>query len=310
MATATPLTSPTPARTRRRAVTLRRPAVGAAFVLPAAVVVLLLFIVPLCVLIFMSFQDWPLLGSPEPNGLDNYTSIPDNELFIGAIGFTLLYTVLATVIIFLVSFCLVAVAGSQRRGAKFYRTTFFLPYVVGTASAGLIWYSAVNDQTGIANTVLQVLGLSDGPWGFLSTPEKALFTTLTLVVWKFIGFQVIVLVVGLQSIPGELYEAARLDGANTWHRLRYITFPFLKPTLALLLILSVTGSLLSFDQFMVLTRGGPDNSTITMVYALYNTAFVSFDLGRAAALSVILLIALVLLNVIQLAVLRKRGSDD
>jgi multiple sugar transport system permease protein len=278
------------------------------FVAPLAAIVLVLFLIPLGVLVFMSFQKWPLLGGPTPNGLDNYQAIPDNTLFTGAIAFTLIYTALATIVIFAVSFVLVAVSNSSRRGAKFYRTAFFLPYVVGTASAALIWFAAVNDQNGIANTVLQSLGFGKGPWGFLDTPGQALFTTLTLVVWKFIGFQVIVLLVGLQAVPAELYEAARMDGASTLQRLRYITLPYLRPTLALLLILSITGSLLAFDQFQVLTHGGPDNSTITLVMAIYNTAFAKFDLGKAAALSIVLLVALVALNGIQLMFLR--GKDD
>ncbi len=273
---------------------------------PSALFLTGLFLIPLGVLIFMSFQNWPLLGGPTPDGIANYQAIPDNTLFTGAIAFTLIYTVLATIVIFGVSFVLVAVSNSRRRGAKFYRTAFFLPYVVGTASAALIWFAAVNDQNGIANTVLQALGFGKGPWGFLDTPGQALFTTLTLVVWKFIGFQVIVLLVGLQAVPGELYEAARMDGASTMQRLRYITLPYLRPTLALLLILSITGSLLAFDQFQVLTHGGPDNSTITLVMAIYNTAFAKFDLGKAAALSIVLLIALVVLNGIQLMFLRAK----
>lgn len=308
VASVTP-TTPGGALQRRRRTALRRSRTGALFVLPAALLVVFLFAVPLGVLVFMSFQDWPLLGGPSPTGLENYGEIGSNRLFLSAIGFTLIYTALATVLIFGISFLLVAVAGSRRRGARFYRTAFFLPYVVGTAAAGLIWYAGVNDQTGQANLLLQALGLTDGPFGFLDTPGKALFTTLTLVVWKFIGFQVIVLVVGLQSIPADMYEAARLDGAGTWARLRYITYPFMRPTLALLFVLSVTGSLLSFDQFAVLTKGGPDNSTVTLVYAIYQAAFTKLELGKAAALSIVLLVALVLLNALQLTVLR-RNSDD
>jgi len=283
-----------------------RPLTGFLLVLPSAVIVLLLFLVPLVVLLFMSFQDWPLLGSPTPNGFSNYAAIGGNQVFLGAIGFTLLYTLLATVVIFGVSFVLVAISNSPRRGARFYRTAFFLPYVVGTAAAALIWYAGVNDQIGVVNEILNRLGIAAGNFGFLDTPGKALFTTLTLVVWKFVGFQVMVLLVGLQSVPAELYEAARTDGASTMQRLRYITMPFLRPTLALLFILSITGSLLAFDQFLVLTKGGPDNSTITLVYAIYNEAFQSLNLGTAAALSVALLVALVLLNGIQLLVLRNR----
>jgi multiple sugar transport system permease protein len=121
---------------------------------------------------------------------------------------------------------------------------------------------------------------------------------------------VIVLLVGLQSVPAELYEAARMDGAGTWQRLRYITLPFLRPTLALLFILSITGSLLAFDQFQVLTHGGPDSSTVTLVMAIYDTAFRQFSLGKAAALSVVLLVALVLLNGIQFVLLREKKEES
>ena len=282
---------------------------GQAFVTPLAIIVLVLFLAPLMVLFFMALQKWPLLGKPTFVGFDNFLAIPDNTQFMGAIGFTLLYTLLATILIFTISFVLVAISNTPRRGAKFYRTAFFLPYVVGTASAGLIWLAAVNDYNGIANDILEKLGLTDGPWGFLSTGEQALFTTLTLVVWKFIGFQVIVLLVGLQSVPGELYEAARMDGARAWQRLRYITLPFLRPTLALLFILSITGSLLAFDQFQVLTHGGPDSSTVTLVMAIYDAAFNQMSLGKAAALSVVLLIALVVLNGVQLFFLRNKKED-
>lgn len=280
--------------------------IGQLFVLPLAIIVVVLFLAPLAILFFMSTQSWPLLGQPTSNGVENFAAIAENELFLGAITFTLIYTVLTTVLIFGVSFILVAISNTPRRGAKFYRTAFFLPYVVGTAAASLIWLAAVNDTNGIANHILEVLGFTDGPWGFLSTPEKALFTTVTLVVWKFIGFQVIVLLVGLQSVPAELYEAARMDGARALQRLRYITLPFLRPTLGLLLILSITGSLLAFDQFQVLTKGGPDRSTVTLVMAIYDTAFRQFSLGKAAALSIVLLVALVLLNGIQMIVLRKK----
>lgn len=286
----------------------RRPLTGMLFVAPTAVIVITLFVVPLGILLYMSFTDWPLLGSPTFNGVKNYVDIADDQTFLGAIKFTLLYTVLTTVAVFGVSFILVAVANSSRRGAKLYRTAFFLPYVVGTAAASLLWFVNYNDQVGVYNRILEALHLTDGPVGFLDTPTKATFSVILMVVWKFIGFQVVVLLVGLQSIPGELYEAAAVDGANILQRLRYITVPLLRPTLALLLILSITGSLLSFDQFVVLTAGGPDNATITMVYALYKTAFTSFDLGSAAALSIVLLAALILLNIVQLRLLRSKDS--
>jgi multiple sugar transport system permease protein len=273
------------------------------------VIVTALFLVPLGILVYMSFTDWPLLGSPTPNGLDNYRRLGEDDQFLGAITFTLLYTAITTVVLFAVAFVLVAISNSPRRGSRFYRTAFFLPYVVGTAAASSMWWVDAHDELGIFNRMLHAVGLADQPIGLLATPGKALGTVIALVVWKFIGFQVIVLLVGLQSIPGEYYEAAMVDGASVWQRLRYVTFPGLKPTLALLTVLSVTGSLLAFDQFFVLTHGGPDNSTVTVVLALYNKAFQSFRLGNAAAEAVVLLAALIILNVLQLRLLRGREKE-
>jgi len=284
----------------------RRPIIGLGFVAPTAILVVGLFLVPLAILVYMSFTDWPLLGSPTANGVQNYRQLGSDDQFIGAIKFTLIYTAVTTVVLFAVAFALVAISSSKRRGTVFYRTAFFLPYVVGTAAASSMWWVNSNDQLGVFNHVLMSLHIVHQPVGLLSTPTKAFGTALALVVWKFVGFQVMVLLVGLQSIPSELYEAARVDGAGTWQRLRYITAPGLKPTLALLTVLSVTGSLLAFDQFFVLTHGGPDNSTLTVVLALYNRAFQSFRLGSAAAEAVVILVVLVLVNVIQLRLLRDR----
>lgn len=279
---------------------------GALFVAPAGLMTLVLFLIPLGILIWMSFQNYPLLGSPNFTGFDNYASIPGNKVFTKAIGFTLAYTAVTTVVMFLVAFLLVAISNSRRKGAKFYRTTYFLPYVVGTAAATLLWFVDSDSVIGVFNQVLVGLHIVDEPIAFLATPTLAFWSIIALVVWKFIGFQVIVLLMGLQSIPRELYEAAHVDGANPWQLLRFITIPFLRPTLALLFILSVAGSLLAFDQFLILTKGGPDNSTVSVVFAVYNTAFVNFDMGKAAALSVVLLIVLLIISAVQLPLLRRK----
>jgi multiple sugar transport system permease protein len=279
---------------------------GLAFVAPTGVIVIGLFLVPLAILVYMSLTDWPLLGEPEFIGLKNYRQLGSDDRFMGAISFTLIYTVITTIVLFAIAFVLVAISNSKRRGVLFYRTSFFLPYVVGTAAASSMWWLDANDQLGVVNKILHATGVTDQPAGLLATPGKALFSVIALVTWKFIGFQVLVLLVGLQAIPAELYEAARVDGASTWQRLRYITVPGMRPTMALLTVLSVTGSLLAFDQFFVLTHGGPDNSTVTVVLALYNKAFQSFRLGSAAAEGVVILLVLVLVNVIQLRLLRER----
>ena len=149
------------------------------------------------------------------------------------------------------------------------------------------------------------LGFIDEPVGWLSTPNKALFSTIVMVIWRFAGFNMLILLTGLQSIPTDVYEAARMDGGTRWQLFRHITLPLLRPTIALMLILSITGSLLAFDQFFILTRGGPDGSTVSIVMVIYREAFTKFNLGLGAAISVLLLVVLVILNVIQLRVLRR-----
>jgi multiple sugar transport system permease protein len=148
------------------------------------------------------------------------------------------------------------------------------------------------------------MGLTDEPISFLTTPLTALLSTTFLIVWKFAGLYMLILLVGLQAIPSEVYEAAAVDGANRSQTFRRVTLPLLRPSLALALILCVTGSLLAFDQFFILTNGGPNNSTVTVVMLIYREAFQRQDLGTAAALSIITLIALLAVNFAQFRGLR------
>ncbi len=186
----------------------------------------------------------------------------------------------------------------RRPGVGFFRTAFFLPGAVGFAAAALLFYGMLNNDFGPIDPILRTLGPIDEPVKWIGTPNMALFSTITLVLWRFAGFNMLILLTGLQAIPVEVYEAARSDGAGRWQIFTRITLPLLRPTLALMLILSVTGSLLAFDQFFIFTNGGPDNSTVSIVMVIYRDAFFRFDLGGAAALSVVLLAGLVGLNIL------------
>src|SRR4030095_15619039 len=180
------------------------------------------------------------------------------------------------------------------------------PGALGLASASLLFYVLYSPLAGPAAPLMQRLGLS-----FLGTPNMALGSTLFLIVWRYAGFYMVLMLVGLQGIPAEVYEAARIDGATRWQLFRWVTLPLLRPTLALTTVLCVTGSLLAFEQFYILTKGGPDNSTITIVQLIYNVAFQGQnDLGVAAALSVLVLAALVLVNAAQLRAFRRPDDES
>ena len=292
-----------PARaSARRSLARRRSAVGMLYAAPTAVIVVVFFLVPLVLVFWMSANRWRILGSPTFNFPDNYTKIPDNQLFLDSVTFTLKYTAITTVLLSGIALALALSVQTARPGVGLFRTAYFLPGVVGFAAASLLFY-AFYTQSGPLDDLLINLGITDEPINWLGTPNAALFSTIGMVIWRFAGFNMLILLTGLQAIPLDVYEAARSDGATRWQTFRYITLPLLRPTIALMLVLSITGSLLAFDQFFILTRGGPDGSTVSMVMVLFREGFTRFDLGSAAALSVLLLIVLVVLNVIQLRVL-------
>jgi multiple sugar transport system permease protein len=266
------------------------------FALPSLLFIFGLFMIPLAMTLWMSTNDWPLLGEPEFTGFENYRTMVDDERFRAAFWFTTKFTVISTVLTYLVGFGLALLVRGGLRWASLFRTAFFLPVVIGWAVASYIWVWLFNSQVGVINPVLSSVGLIDEPIGWLSDPNTALAALVTMTVWKSAGFAMLIFLVGLQAVPDELYEAAKIDGAGRLASLRYITVPLLRSTFVLVLIFLVTAFYLGFDQFYIMTRGGPSNSTITMVYWIFTNAFVGFRLGYGAALAVVLLVLLVVIN--------------
>jgi len=275
----------------------RRQWIGALYAAPTAFVVGLFFVVPLGLVAWMSLHHWPLLGPPTMNAPDNYRALSDDDLLRTAAWFTLKYTVVVTVLLFVLSFGLALIVQHPRRGVTLLRTAYFLPAAVGFASASLLFLGLLSAEIGPFGGAVSVSASSG----------SALGSAVGLVLWRFAGFNMLILLTGLQAIPDEVYEAAKLDGASAWQSFRRITLPLMRTTIALVLTLMVTGSLLAFDQFWILTRGGPDNSTTSLVMVIYRKAFIELDLGSAAAISVVLLVVLVVLNAVQLTVLRRRS---
>ena len=294
------------AASRRR----RHGIVGWLYALPTAVFVCLLFVWPIILVFRMSASHWPLLtGNQGWNFPTNYQKVFQNRFFVSSILFTLKYTFLATLLLIGLGLGLALLVQESTRWKGLLRTTFLIPSALGLASASLLFYALYSPQSSPLNPIFRALGLTDDTIAFLGTPSSALWSTLLLIVWRYAGFYMLILLVGLQRIPPDVYEAARIDGATRRQIFAKVTLPLLKPSLALSLILCVTGSLLAFDQFYILTKGGPDNSTITVVQLIYNLAFGGQnDLGRAAAMSVIVLIGLILINFVQFKVLR--GEED
>jgi multiple sugar transport system permease protein len=305
-ATAAPPSSPAATGSgRRRSVTGRGPT-GWLYAAPTAAFVFVLFVLPLLLVLRMSGSDWPLLsGNQGTNMPENYHTAVSNRFFVDSVVFTLKYTVLATVLLTVLGLGLALLVQESTRWKGFLRTAFLVPSALGLASASLLFYVLYSPLAGPLAPVMNHFGIS-----FLGTPNGALASTVFLIVWRYAGFYMLLMLVGLQGIPTEIYEAAWMDGAARWQTFRRITLPLLRPTLALTTVLCVTGSLLAFEQFYILTKGGPDNSTITIVELIYNVAFQGQnDLGVAAALSVMVVLALVVVNVLQLRTFRSTDES-
>jgi multiple sugar transport system permease protein len=296
-----------PTRTGSR-LSHRRRITGFLFVLPAALFMLTFFIFPLLMTVWMSFHDWPLLGKPEFTGIENYVTLVQDGQFWSSLWFTTQYTVLVTIPIFLLAFVLALLVNLPLRGIGIFRTGYFLPVVIGLGTSSLLWVWLLNDRVGIFNQILIDIGLADKPIIWFAQKNTAMVAIIISIVWKTVGFTMILLLSGMQAIPDEIYQAAMVDGANYWGRLTQITMPLLRRTFALALVLSVIGSYLAFDQFYIMTRGGPQNQTITTVYWIFNNSFTYFKMGYGAALSLVLLAILALLSVAQLRILRDDTS--
>lgn len=293
---------------RRTTLSRRRTRLGVLMVLPAALLLGLFFLWPLAQTIRMSFYDWPMLGEHTFVGLQNYVDALGDEDFLSAVGFTLRYTLIATPLLFAVALLLAVLVRGGTRAARVFQTIWFIPVVIGMAAASYLWMYMFQPDLGPASALGERAGILDASQNYFATFTSALVIVLAMVTWKVVGLQMLLLSSGLQSIPVEVNEAARIDGAGRWQAFRHITLPLLRPTLALVLVFSVAGSLLAFDQFFIMTSGGPNNSTITAVYQTYRTSFIQFELGAGAAMSVLLMVALAAVSALQMLLLRNTDN--
>ncbi|WP_321448359.1 sugar ABC transporter permease [uncultured Cohaesibacter sp.] len=296
--------TPMPTRRRRRRLSQWN---GLLFVLPALLLVTIFFIVPLGMAAWMSLHKWPLMGVPRWVGFDNYERLLTDKSFWSSLWFTIEYTVVITIGLLGVAMALALIVQGQGKAISAYRTIYFLPVVTGFASAALLWVWLSNVDTGLFSPLAQDIGLTEGRVNILANFTPAFWSVIFMVIWKMAGFYMVILMSGLQSIPTDYIEAARIDGAKWSQRFRFIIMPLIRKPFALALILCISGSMLAFDQFYIILSGGPRNQTVTAVYKIFNESFISFRLGYGAALSMVLLVILLVLSVIQLAFLSDKG---
>jgi len=276
---------------------------------PALILVIGLFIIPLGLMFWMSLNNWPLLGSPTFIGVKNYTrAFTSDSTFITSLEFTLIYTIVITPILFIGGLLLAFLIRRPGRVSGFFRTIFFTPYVIGFAAASFLWLWFVDPRVGPIAAVASSLGVDLNQDNWLTEKWPAFFVVIVMVTWKVVGFHMVLLLSGLNGVPTDALEAAQIDGAGWWRRLFSIILPLMRPTVTMVLVFSISGSLLAFEQFFLITQGRPSNQTMTTVYWIYNVSFTRFQLGYGAALSVIMLALLLIVTMFQLRILR--GKDD
>jgi multiple sugar transport system permease protein len=286
-------------------IAMRRGAMGLLYAAPALAFVAFFVLYPMLDLFRMSLTNASLLGGSEFIGVKNYVKAAGDATFWHSLAFTCEYTLLITPILIGAGFLLALVAVQPSRLAKLTRAVVFMPVVIGLGSSSLLWVWLFDEQVGLINKLLQDLGLIGQPMVWFADATLGLWAVILSIVWKVVGYGMILMIAGVQSIGVDIFEAAMLDGASYWQRVARITLPLSVRTIALATLVSAIGSMLAFDQFYIMTAGGPKSQTFTSVYWIYQNSFIYFKQGYGATLSILLMAIIFLASSAQLLLMRR-----
>jgi multiple sugar transport system permease protein len=289
---------------RGRTLRARRARTGMVLVSPAFALVSVFVLFPLGFAVYISLTDWPLIGSYHFTGGRNYSELIHDPVFIHSVLFTLLYTAIVTGPILVLGYTMATFVRANRPGSVVFRTAFFLPFIVGLATESFMLLLELQPDSGAVDAVLGKVGLASTSTAWTVHYDLALGAICVFVIWFASGLTMMILMGGMQGISPELYEAADVDGATWWQKERRITIPMLRRNIALSLIISVIGSFLAFNQFFILTQGGPGTSTESIVMWIYEEAFIAYHLGYATAGAIALVIVVGLISAVQFYLLR------
>jgi multiple sugar transport system permease protein len=280
--------------------------IGAIYLAPAVLFVLVFTVFPLSQMMWMSFHNWSLIEPPKWVGFANFIRAYNDRQFWTSLAFTLEYTLYLTPVLMIGGYLIALLVARNTRLRQFTRAVVFLPVVIGLGFSSLLWYWLFSYNFGLINRLLVDLGVASEPivW-FGEDADRALFAVIVSIVWKVIGFGMLLFVAAIQAIPDEIDEAATVDGASYWQRVRMITLPLTYKTILLVTLVSIIGSLLAFDQFFLMTAGQPFNRTASSVFWIYLNSFPYLKLGYGAALSLILTAIVLALTVVQVRLTRR-----
>jgi multiple sugar transport system permease protein len=282
------------------------------FAAPALLVIGVFFFLPVLAALAMSLTDFDIyalanLRNLRLVGVQNYTRLLATPLFWQALGNTLYFVAVGVPVSIGVSFGAALLLNSRlARFPAFYRTALFAPVVTTLVAVAVIWRYLFNTRYGLLNYALGGIGVHPIDW--LGDPHWAMPAIIVFAVWKNFGYNMIILLAGLQGIPEELYEAARIDGASTWRQVRYITLPVLTPILLMVSILTIAGYFQLFAEPYVMTQGGPLQSTVSVLYFMYEEGFKWWNLGSASAVAFVLFVLIFGITALQLRLTRRESA--
>lgn len=260
------------------------------FVTPTLLGLLFFTLGPFIFAIYISLTDWNLLGSPKWVGLDNFKELFHDQVFWTAWVNTVYYTGVSVPLSMVAGLAIALLVNQKLPGMGVFRFMLFIPMTIGVVASGLLWSWMFSPQYGVLNYLLHFVGL--GPYKWLTSSSTSMLSIIGVGVWRAIGFNIIVFLAGLQTLPTDLYDAASIDGAGTIRKFRNITLPLLSPTIFFSALIGVIMSFQVFEQTYVMTQGGPGNSTLTIIYYIFQQGFSYLRMGYASAASVTFLVVL------------------
>ena len=296
---------PRPVR-RRRSAAARRSRNAWLFLAPSLVVLGLFTLYPMVQAVYLSLTSYNLISAAKWIGFDNYVELVGDPAFWNAFWNTVLYAAVVTPVTVVLALAFAVMLNRAFIGRTFARTAIFLPFIVSLGIIAIAWSFLLDPNIGLLSYWLSKIGIVTEQ-GWLSDPHFAMPAVMMVGIWKNVGFYMVIFLAGLQSIPTELYEAARLDGTNAWQRFRHVTLPLLSNQTLLVSVLALIATLQAFDQIYVMTHGGPYFKTETLVMLIYRKGFQELQFGYASAISFVLLLFVFVLSMVQYGFLRRRA---
>jgi putative chitobiose transport system permease protein len=268
------------------------------FLIPAGIILLFFFFIPFFESFLLSFQSYRNdIYNPQWVGLENYTALFKAPMFWKTMLNTFIYLICAVPVLVILPIIIAVAVNKKLRGVAVYRTIIYIPVIVSTVVAGIAW-KWLYASNGLLNYLISLFHIS--PVGWLTDPHTAIYSVIAVTIWKGLGYYMVIYMAALTSVPKELYEAADIDGADTFKKHLAVTIPHLKPTIALVSIISSISAMKVFVEIYVMTNGGPMNASKTIVYYIYQRAFENLDLGYASAAGIVLLVLVMILSVINM----------